>query len=75
MIFSPVVSGTADLADPGRRLRLVPAANPGIVSIPLGFLFGFLGTYLGRDKSSEDRYHELAVRSLTGAGAEGVAKH
>ena len=46
-----------------------------MVSIPLGFLFGILGTYLGRDKSSEDRYHELSVRSHTGAGAEGVAKH
>ena len=28
VIFSPVVSGNADLAGPGRRLRLVPAAQP-----------------------------------------------
>jgi cation/acetate symporter len=59
----------------GADFAWFPLSNPGIVSIPLGFLFGVLGTYLGRDKSSEDRYNELSVRALTGAGAEGPAKH
>jgi branched-subunit amino acid ABC-type transport system permease component len=46
-----------------------------IVSIPLGFLLGVVGTYLGKDKSAANRYNELSVRALTGAGAEGPGKH
>jgi cation/acetate symporter len=75
VVFSPVVSGKPTSLITGADFAWFPLSNPGIVSIPLGFGFGILGTYLGRDKSSELRYHELAVRSLTGAGAEGVAKH
>ena len=32
---------------------LVPAENPGIISIPLGFLFGWLGTITSRDTEAE----------------------
>ncbi|RZT15316.1 cation/acetate symporter [Kribbella sp. VKM Ac-2569] len=76
VVFSPVVSGNGDKSMiTGSDFHWFPLSNPGIVSIPLGFLFGVLGTYLGRDKSSETRYSELSVRALTGAGAEGAAKH
>ncbi|MGW6196110.1 solute symporter family protein [Kribbella sp. NPDC055110] len=76
VVFSPVVSGNgAKSMITGTDFHWFPLSNPGIVSIPLGFLFGVLGTYLGRDKSSEARYSELSVRALTGAGAEGAAKH
>ncbi|TCC29819.1 cation acetate symporter [Kribbella sindirgiensis] len=76
VVFSPVVSGNGDKSMiTGADFHWFPLSNPGIVSIPLGFLFGVLGTYLGRDKSSETRYSELSVRALTGAGAEGAAKH
>ena len=47
IVFSPVVSGKKDarqLDDPGRGLHLFPLDNPGIVSIPLSFLLGYLGT-------------------------------
>ena len=45
-------------------------ANPGIVSIPLGFLGCYLGTVLSTEHGAERSYHELHVRSETGLGAE-----
>ena len=47
-----------------------PLQNPGIVSIPLGFFFGWLGTVTSKEPEAEERYTELEVRALTGAGAE-----
>ena len=52
-----------------------PLENPGIVSIPLGFLFGFLGIDHRREPEAEERYTELEVRALTGAGAEKAVVH
>jgi cation/acetate symporter len=45
-------------------------ANPGIISIPLGFLGCILGTLLSRERGAERSFHELYVRSETGLGAE-----
>ena len=45
------------------------------MSIPLGFLLGYLGTVTSKEQSAEDRYTELEVRALTGAGAEQAVKH
>lgn len=45
-------------------------ANPGIVSIPLGFIGCWLGTVLSRERAAERTYHELYVRSETGLGSE-----
>jgi cation/acetate symporter len=49
-------------------------SNPGIVSIPLGFIFAIVGTYIGEALGSDQRakamYSEIAVRSQTGVGAE-----
>jgi cation/acetate symporter len=47
-----------------------PLENPGLVSVPLGFLGAVVGTLLGRDPGSEAKYPELAVRANTGIGAE-----
>ena len=44
--------------------------NPGIISIPLGFLACYLGTVLSSRHESERAFHELYVRSETGLGAE-----
>jgi cation/acetate symporter len=52
-----------------------PLANPGIVSIPLGFLGCWLGTMLGRERRAERTFKELFVRSETGIGAEAVVRH
>ncbi|HYY47014.1 MAG TPA: cation acetate symporter [Candidatus Angelobacter sp.] len=61
--------GTVPAAHPAFAL-----ANPGIVSIPLGFLFAIVGTYvgdaLGGDKRAQAMYPEIEVRSQTGIGAE-----
>ncbi|HEY5846393.1 MAG TPA: cation acetate symporter [Microlunatus sp.] len=70
VIFSPVVSGTPTSLMPDADFAWVPLRNPGLISIPIGFLCGILGTLLSKDTSSQDRYPELEVRSLTGAGAE-----
>src|SRR3954465_13848265 len=50
-----------------------PLANPGIVSIPLGFLGCWLGTMLSHERRAERTFHELYVRSETGIGAEAAA--
>jgi cation/acetate symporter len=44
--------------------------NPGIISIPAGFLGCWLGTMLSREKAAEHSFDELRVRSETGLGAE-----
>jgi cation/acetate symporter len=49
---------------------LFPLENPGIISVPLGFLGAFLGTIFSKDRSAEAAYSELNVRSNTGLGAE-----
>ncbi len=84
VIFSPVVSGKGVDPVTGKSLSLLPAdidiswfplENPGIVSIPLGFLLGVIGTLTSREPEAEESYTELEVRALTGAGAEGALQH
>jgi cation/acetate symporter len=50
-------------------------ANPGIVSIPLGFIGCWLGTVLSSERGNERTFHELYVRSETGLGAEKAGVH
>jgi cation/acetate symporter len=46
-------------------------ANPGILSIPLGFIGCWLGTMLSKEETrAEHDFDELYVRSETGLGAE-----
>ncbi|WP_300013320.1 cation acetate symporter [Pseudonocardia sp.] len=72
VIVSPAVSGSPSSMIPGADFALFPLANPGIVSIPLSFLLGAIGTFLGpRDEDADRRFAEMEVRALTGAGAEG----
>jgi cation/acetate symporter len=52
-----------------------PLNNPGIISIPAGFLLGFLGTVTSRAKEDPAVAAEMEVRSLTGHGAEGATQH
>lgn len=52
-----------------------PLANPGIVSIPLGFLASVVGTLLTSEPEAEARFTELAVRAETGLGAEKATGH
>ncbi|HZR46603.1 MAG TPA: cation acetate symporter, partial [Candidatus Manganitrophaceae bacterium] len=54
---------------------IFPLENPGLVSIPLGFLGALLGTLLGREPAAEARFDELIVRANTGLGAEKAGGH
>ncbi len=54
---------------------IFPLENPGIVSIPVGFLGAILGTLAFRDPQSEEKYTELLVRANTGLGAEKATTH
>ncbi len=76
IIFSPVISGKANgksmITNPDIDFAIFPLENPGIVSIPLAFILGIVGTYIGQ-KSDTRKQAEMEVRSLTGAGAEKVA--
>ena len=75
VIFSPVVSGTATSLFPNAHFAWFPLRNPGLISIPFGFLCGIVGTLLSKDTTSAARYDELSVRALTGAGAEKAVVH
>jgi cation/acetate symporter len=82
VIFSPVVSGKPAVdgkspslvTDPSIDFHWFPLDNPGLVSIPLGFFFGWLGTVLSKEHD-EYKAAELEVRSLTGIGMEKAASH
>ena len=54
---------------------IFPLENPGIISIPLGFLGAFLGTLLTREPHAEEKFTELTVRANTGLGAEKAVSH
>jgi cation/acetate symporter len=83
IIFSPVVSGAPVVPATGKSTSLFqdvdfhwfPLNNPGLVSIPLSFFLGWLGTKLSKDRPDVDKYAELEVRSLTGIGAEKAVPH
>ena len=51
-------------------LSFYDLANPGIISVPLGFIGCWLGTVLTREEIAERSFDELYVRSETGLGAE-----
>lgn len=82
IVFSPVVSGKP--ADPvtGKSLSMLqdtdfhwfPLDNPGIISIPLAFVLGWVGTVTSKEFNAA-KYAEMEVRSLTGHGAEKAVAH
>ncbi|MCL7424032.1 cation acetate symporter [Streptomyces sp. YS415] len=69
VLFSPVVSGKPTSMFPDVDFHWFPLENPGIISIPVGFLLGIIGTYLSKEEPDKGKYAELEVRSLTGTGA------
>jgi cation/acetate symporter len=54
---------------------LFPLRNPGIISIPLGFLAAFAGSLVSREPSAEAKHTELIVRANTGLEAEQASGH
>ena len=75
IVFSPAVSGAKTSMLPGSDFAWFPLSNPGIVSIPLGFLLGIIGTLTSRDTGDAVLNAEMEVRSLTGVGAEKATHH
>lgn len=83
IIFSPVVSGKPVIPETGKSLSMLqgvdfhwfPLDNPGIVSIPLAFFLGWLGTVTSNEAPNEAKFAEMEVRSLTGHGAEKAVAH
>ncbi|MFC4374406.1 cation acetate symporter [Nocardia halotolerans] len=77
IVFSPAVSGTKTSMITSVDFHWFPLSNPGIVSIPLAFALGVLGTYLGGRGEQVDlgKAAEMEVRSLTGVGAEKAISH
>jgi cation/acetate symporter len=78
IIFSPVVSGKPIDPATGKSASMIqgldfswfPLDNPGLISIPLAFFLGWLGSVTDKEKPNVAKYAEMEVRSLTGAGSE-----
>ena len=75
IVISPVFSGSETSMIPGIDIAIFPLDNPGIVSIPLGFLLGWIGTVTAKAAESRALAAEMEVRSLTGYGAEKAVDH
>ena len=75
IVFSPAVSGSKTAMIPGSDFAWFPLSNPGIVSIPLAFLLGAIGTLTSKDNESKVKAAEMEVRSFTGVGVEKVVAH
>ncbi|SDX37140.1 cation/acetate symporter [Amycolatopsis xylanica] len=82
IVFSPAVSGKPVDPKTGKSASMIqgvdfhwfPLDNPGLVSIPVAFFLGWLGTVLSKEHN-EKKYAEMEVRALTGAGAEKAVEH
>ncbi|GGR52287.1 cation acetate symporter [Deinococcus seoulensis] len=73
-----------DTLTTGRHLiqanAIFPLENPGLISIPMGFLFAYIGTMIGagrRNAAQDERdFEDMQFRAYTGAGTDGtVAAH
>ncbi|MDJ1113158.1 solute symporter family protein [Microbacterium dauci] len=75
IVLSPVFWGmpTSVFKDVGTAIW--PLNNPGIVSIPVGFFLGWLGSVTSRKAEDAKKAAEMEVRSLTGYGAEKAVDH
>jgi len=58
--------GTQNTSFMGLEKPLFKLKNPGLVSIPLGFLAVILGSLLYRDKRAEEMWNEVYARQNTG---------
>src|SRR5512139_1143610 len=59
----------------GLEAPLFELRNPGLVSIPLGFLAVILGSLFYRDRRADDMWEELYARQNTGILASKAAAH
>jgi cation/acetate symporter len=64
-VFSPEIGKAIFVGNP-----LFPYTTPGIVSIPLGFIAGYLGTIFSSQKADAKKYDEVLVKSNLGIGQQ-----
>ncbi|MEH7414392.1 sodium/solute symporter [Neobacillus drentensis] len=65
-VFSPEAGKAIFVGNP-----IFPYTTPGIVSIPLGFIAGYLGTIFSRQQADVKKFDEVLVKSNTGIGIRG----
>lgn len=75
IFFSPAVSGTKTSMFPDADWALFPLSSPGLVTIPLAFLVGYIATIMSKPDNLEELAAEMEVRSLTGVGVEAPVDH
>ena len=75
IFLSPAVSGAPSAMFPNADWSIFPLTSPGLVSIPMGFLCGYIGTLIGKPDNLEALAAEMEVRSLTGVGVEAAVDH
>lgn len=69
ILFSPTISGAPDSIIKGVDFAWFPLTNPGIVSIPVSFLCGWIATLAGSEQPDPAKYAEMEVRAMTGIGS------
>lgn len=75
IFIGPSIMGN-DAAHFIHRAPIFPLENPGILSVPIGFIGAIVGTYLGKaEPFAEEKFTELEVRANTGLGAEKATAH
>lgn len=75
IVFSPVMWGAETSFFPEIDLAIYPLTNPGIISIPLSFILGWIGSVTSKRLEDPLKQAEMEVRSLTGVGAEKATEH
>jgi cation/acetate symporter len=59
----------------GLDQAIFPLKNPGIFSVPIGFLAAVFGCLLFRDKRAEEMFDEIDIRQNTGLGIAKATDH
>ncbi|MBB1515951.1 cation acetate symporter [Tessaracoccus sp. MC1679] len=76
IVFSPAISGSpTSMFGESVDFSWFPLDNPALVSVPLAFLAGWLGTVTSKQRGDEEFAIEMEVRSMTGAGAGEAISH
>ncbi|GAA3869981.1 solute symporter family protein [Tessaracoccus defluvii] len=76
IVFSPSISGSASsMLGEGVNFAWFPLTNPALVSVPLAFLAGWLGTITSKKAADGELAIEMEMRSMTGAGAGEALNH
>ncbi|RYG72337.1 cation acetate symporter [Lentibacillus lipolyticus] len=60
-VFSPTEGAALFVGEP-----IFPLSNPALISVPLGFLAGYVGTMLSSSKADAKRYAKVKVKANTG---------